>query len=192
MTLKEKFKAAKEYVGKLIQTHAVMMLFGMMVYLPIGVETPTRRTVTLIIGVITMLFYYYLIDLFIWDKGAQDAIRVRSGTQPTFVLKGFLAGLLAAIPDFILGLLHCIFYINREYKGFGSLNTVFTLITRTWEGAFTGFERAVFGTGASASDTSFVWFYLITPFIAAAFAEFSYYCGTKEFTIIPRPKKVQK
>ena len=192
MTFKEKLSEAKNLIGKLIQTHAVMMIFGMMVYLPIGVETPTRRTITLIIGIITMLFYYYLIDLFMWDVGAKDALQVNAGTKPSFNAKGLVAGLFAAIPDFILGLLHCIFYINREYKGFSSLNTIFTLITRTWEGAFTGFERALFGTGASASDTSFVWFYLITPFIAAAFAGFSYYCGTKEFTIIPRPKKVQK
>lgn len=192
MTFKEKFTEAKPHVGKLIQTHAVMMLFGMMVYLPIGIETPTRRTFTLIIGIITMLFYYYLIDLYMWDVGARDALKVNAGTQPSFITKGLFAGLIAAIPDLILGILHSVFYINRSYKGFESLNTIFTLITRTWEGAFTGFERAVFGTGASASETSFVWFYVMTPFIAAAFAGFSYFCGTKEFTIIPRPKKSKK
>lgn len=192
MTFKEKISEAKQHVGKLIQTHAVMMIFGMMVYLPIGIETPTRRTISLLIGIVTMLFYYYLIDLYLWDVGAKDALRVKAGSQPDFKSKGLWAGLIAAIPDLILGILHAVFYLNRSYKGFNSLNTIFTLITRTWEGAFTGFERAVFGTGASASETSFVWFYVITPFIAAAFAGLSYYCGTKEFTIIPRPKRAKK
>lgn len=192
MTLKEKIAASKPYIGKLMQTHAVMMIFGMMVYLPVGIDTPTRKYASLLIGIVTIAFYYYLIDLFMWDVGAKDAVRVRAGSQSPYALKGFVAGLFAAIPDLILGVLHCIFYVNREYEGFQSLNTVFTLITRTWEGAFCGFERAVFGSVESASISSFVWFYAMTPFIAAAFAGFSYYCGTKEFTVIPRPKKPQQ
>ena len=43
-------------VWKLIQTHIVMMIFGVMVYLPVGVETKSRQILTLIFSIFTIIF----------------------------------------------------------------------------------------------------------------------------------------
>lgn len=174
-------------VWKLIQTHIVMMIFGVMVYLPVGVETKSRQILTLIFSIFTIIFYYYLIDLYMWDVGARDAVSARgAGTKPS-PLKGFVAGFFAAIPDLVLGILFLVFNTLREFSeantGYNVANLVFALITQTWEGMFMGVKMALIGKSGGA------WFYLVTPFIAAAFAGFSYICGTVEFTIIPRPKK---
>lgn len=182
MKFKEFMSEIRPDIGKLVQTHVLMMIFGIMVYLPIGVETDNRRLITFLVSILTVSFYYYLIDLYMWDVGAKDGIRVRAESAAPRVWRGFAAGLFAAIPDLILGIFYVIFYFYRSYSPTSALlNYIFTLVTRTWEGMFFGFSQSVFGP-------SFVWFYLITPFIAAAFAVISYYCGTKEFTIIPRPK----
>lgn len=171
-------------VWKLIQTHIVMMIFGVMVYLPVGVETKSRQILTLIFSIFTIIYYYYLIDLYMWDVGARDAVSARgAGTKPS-PLKGFVAGLFAAIPDLVLGIAFFVLNHFREYSdGLSAANGVFALITQTWEGMFMGVKMALIGKSGGA------WFYLVTPFIAAAFAGFSYICGTVEFTIIPRPKK---
>ncbi len=171
-------------VWKLIQTHIVMMIFGVMVYLPVGVENESRKALTLIFSICTIIFYYYLIDLYMWDIGAKDAICAKGAGEKPNLLKGYVTGLFAAVPDFILGLAFFIINHYREYSdGLAAANGVFALITQTWEGMFMGVKMALIGTSGGA------WFYLITPFAAAAFAGFSYFCGTKEFTLIPRPKK---
>ena len=171
-------------VWKLIQTHIVMMIFGVMVYLPVGVETENRRILTLIFSLLTAVFYYYLIDLYMWDVGARDAVSARGADTKPNSLKGFVAGLFAAIPDFILGLAFFIINHYREYSdGLAAANGILALITQTWEGMFMGIKMSLIGKTGGA------WFYLVTPFVAAAFAGFSYICGTREFTVIPRPKK---
>lgn len=202
MKIKEFMSETRHDVWKLIQTHVVMMIFGVMVYMPIGIESDKRRLLSFVFGLLTAIFYYYLIDLYMWDIGAKDAIRVKSGTLPNRPWKGFVTGLFAAIPDLVLGILFCIFHALREYgAGYGLANYIFTLATRTWEGMFVGLEMSIFGTvtqvvseGVTQTlvDVSFGGAYIITPFIAAAFAGFSYYCGTKEFTVIPRPRKKAK
>ena len=171
-------------VWKLIQTHIIMMIFGLMVYLPVGVETPTKRTLTLIFSICTIIFYYYLIDLYMWDVGAKDSISAKGNGENPILVKGFVTELFAAVPDFVFGLLYFIFNYFREYStAMTSLNTVFSMLSQTWEAMFFGIKMVIFGGNSGG------WFYLLTPFIAAAFAGISYYCGTKEFTLIPRPKK---
>ena len=136
-------------VWKLIQTHIVMMIFGVMVYLPVGVETKSRQILTLIFSIFTIIFYYYLIDLYMWDVGARDAVSARgAGTKPS-PLKGFVAGLFAAIPDLVLGILFLVFNTLREFSeantGYNVANLVFALITQTWEGMFMGVRAAARG-----------------------------------------------
>ena len=174
-------------VWKLIQTHIVMLIFGVMVYLPVGAETESRRILTVVFSILTVIFYYYLIDLYMWDVGARDAVSARgAGTKPN-IFKGFIAGLFAAIPDMVLGIAFFIINHYREYSdGLSAANGVFALITQTWEGMFMGIKMSLIGKSGGA------WFYLVTPIIAAALAGFSYFCGTKEFTVIPRPKKAKE
>lgn len=166
-------------IGKLVVTHFIMAIFGLMVYLPIGAQTEKTKIISLAFGVLTLVFYYYLIDLHMWNIGAKDRIRTRANNEPFSAWKGFITGLYAAIPDFVLGVLYVVFWCYRSYKWAANPCYIFSLLTGTWEGMFLGIK---------ASIVDFPWFFLITPFIAAGFAGFSYFCGSKEFTLIRRPE----
>jgi hypothetical protein len=177
----------KQAMKKLWATHFVMCIFGLMTYLPFNTKIdengnkPAGWWLALFACIIAILFMWYIIDLFIWEVGAKDQIRGQeANTMNGF--KGFVLGLIVAIPDFILGALYTFFWYYQEYIWAKNPAFIISLITGTWESMFMGIK-------ATLLDNGFPFYFLITPFIPVIFTGISYLLGTKEKSFIPRPKR---
>ena len=90
---------------KLIVTHIAMSVFGLMLFLPTG-GSPMLGG---IFGVVSVIFYFFMINNDISKVGAEDAVKTRTvyledGTSvkksAAHPLKGFIIGAVSAIPDY--------------------------------------------------------------------------------------------
>ena len=171
---------------KLWATHFVMCIFGLMTYLPFNTEPDANGKVTagwwlaLFAGIVAILFLFYLIDLFIWEVGAKEQLSREADTMNG--KKGFIIGLIVAIPDIVLGILYMFFSYYSTYEWAQNPAYIISLITVTWESMFAGLKATIF-------KGVFPPYYLIVSFVPVLFTGFSYWMGTKQKAIIPRPKR---
>lgn len=175
------FSIYKKDIWKLFTTHFVMMLFGLMIYLPWNQNKEYGRILAVVGSAIAVLFYAYLIDLHLWETGARDYINSSSRGTKMNLWTGVLLGLITEIPSFILGALLNFFVMYHTYEWAVNACYITELITKTWEAPFMGFQRILF--------PDFYWYFLMTPFIPVIFSGVSYLLGAKNIVIIPRPKK---
>lgn len=181
MNVKAFLSKYKKDIGKLFTTHFIIAVFGLMVYLPWDQTKDYGKTLAIISSVVAILFYYYLIDLQIWDRGALDKLNSDSRKEPLNLMTGLFLGLIAAIPSFVFGIIYNILWQYQTYEWAANPAYIFSLITGTWEGAFLGIKVVAL--------PNFPYFFLMTPFIPVLFTMISYILGAKNIVIIPRPKK---
>ena len=176
----------KTAMKKMWATHFVMCIFGLMTYLPFNTQPDANGNkqagwwLALFAGIVAILFMWYLIDLFIWEVGAKEQLSREANTMNG--KKGFLIGLFVAIPDIVLGMLYIFFSYYSTYKWAQNPAYIISLVTVTWESMFAGLKATVF-------SGFFPPYYLIVSFVPVIFTGISYWLGTKQKAIIPRPKR---
>lgn len=180
------FKDNKKHLWKLLTTHFVMAIFGLMVTLPWGM-TQLGNTMVLICGILTVLFYTYLIDLHIWDVGATDYLNSSSRGTKLDVLRGFKLGLIASIPSFIFASLLVFFSYYQTYEWAVNGHIIMKYITKTWDAMFLGLQTTILPD--ASYEQTYAWFYLIAPIYPIIVTGLSYILGTKNIAVIPRPKR---
>lgn len=180
------FKDNKKNIFKLLTTHFVMCIFGLMVTMPWGM-TKLGNIMVVVCSIFSILFYAYLIDLHIWDVGATDALNAASRGTKLDKLKGLKLALIVSIPTIIISGLLVFFSYYQTYEWAVNGHIILKYIEKTWDSMFLGIQSAFIPD--ADYPILFSWFYLLTPLYTMLVTGLSYYLGTKNIVIIPRPKR---
>ena len=180
MRLKNFFRENGYVAVKLIVVHIAMSIFGLAVSLPFN-TTPkgskTQHFLALILGIFSIIFYFFMIYGQMWEVGAKDELKIVNGKKKAYMGKGFLIGLVAAIPDFILCFGYVIFWFFQSYEWAVNLNFFFNFGTVFWEGMFYAIKAVVFNKGP--------YMFIFVPFVTVLFAGVSYIFGMKNIRLMP-------
>ncbi len=167
---------------KLIVTHIAMSVFGLMLYLPTG-GSPMLGG---IFGIVSVIFYFFMINNDISKIGAEDAVKTKTvyledGTavkkSAAHPAKGFIIGAVSAIPDFVVCGLYLFFWYFQGYEWAKSASVIFMFVGVLWEGVFMGLTSFATGSGPIV--------FACIPFIITIFAGISYILGSKNINLIP-------
>ena len=190
--MKNFFTENARIIGKLIRTHLVMTIFGLMVFIPFNLDNGSMQVFLLIGSIVAVLLYLFLIDVDMWYLGAEDAIKSRATGKKPSAAKGFLIGLTAQLPSVILGILYSVFsMLYAYYMAYPSGDTfaggkiVTWLLTFIWDGMYLGIERILLGGTVPL-------FYLLIPLLPISFTGLTYYLGTKESKFLKPPEKEKR
>ena len=173
MKIKKFFQDYCYTAVKLIVTHIAMSVFGLMLYIPTG-GNPLLGG---IFGIVSVIFYFFMINNDISKIGAQDAVRTRGGKSAAHPAKGFIIGAISAIPDFIICGLYLFFWYFQGYEWAKSASVIFMFTGVLWEGVFMGLTSFVEKSGPIV--------FACIPFIITIFAGVSYVLGMNNINLIP-------
>lgn len=183
----------KKIIGKLIRTHAVMAIFGIMVFIPFNRDSITLKYIMLAGSIISTLLFLFLIDVDMWYLGAEDRIRVDSGKIKCSPVKGLLLGLIAEIPSLVFGILYAVISVvwtyYQSYPAGDALSVVRVIlwgICNLWNGMYNGILQFSFGT------TTIALCHLVTPFIPILFTWLTYTLGFKGSNFLKPPAREKK
>ena len=93
-------------IVKLAVNQIAMTIFGLL----LSAATVTNPTLLLATGILSVLFYCYLLYTSAWDIGARDKIKVDGGRMASIPLKGIYLALAANTLNILLALLAIIGY----------------------------------------------------------------------------------
>jgi len=186
------FKANRKMIFKLMLTHLVITVFGLMVFIPFNLDNQSMRAFLVIGSVFAIVLYMFLIDVDMWYFGAEDKLRVDAGREKRSPFKGFLIGLIAELPSIILGIVYAVISMLYAYyqaypsgPSFGAAKAILWVITFLWNGMYLGIERITFGGGVPL-------FYLLIPLLPASFAGLTYWLGLNGSPFLKPPAREKK
>lgn len=125
------------------------------------------------LGLICVLIYFGLVYSTAWREGNRDPNRVKYGHIKKFMAKGFVAGLIASIPYFIITTLFVISRASAE----STFGTVMNIIYR-----FVNIQYVVFGDGFLKYPICCFALLLVLPVAA----ELGYLAGYRNLIIITK------
>lgn len=176
-------------IGKLIRTHLVMTLFGLMVFIPFNLDDASMRAFLLIGSVAAIILFLFLIDVDMWYIGAEDKLRVDAGRMKATPMKGFVLGFLAELPSIVLGVAYAVISMLYAYyqaypsgQSLGAAKLILWVINFLWNGMYLGLERLCFGGGVPL-------FYLLIPLLPILFSGITYFLGLIGSPLLKPPAK---
>ena len=186
------FKANRKAILKLMLTHLVVTIFGLMVFIPFNLDDKSMQAFLVIGGVFAVGLYMFLIDVDMWYLGAEDKLRVDAGKQSRSPAKGLLIGLVAEIPSFVIGAIFVISYYLYRYYGayesgafFASAEAITIAVNLLWNGMYHGISTVIFGGW-------FSWFYLFIPLLPVSFAGLTCWLGLNGSAFLKPPAREKK
>ena len=172
MKIKKFFQDYGYTAVKLIVTHVAMSIFGLMLYLPTGGSDFLGG----IFGIVSVIFYFFMINNDISKIGAEDAVKKRGNKTAAHPANGFIIGAISAIPDMVICWVGLFFWYFREYEWAKATAHILSAIVTLWEGMFMGLK--------CLHISDYILFAAI-PFIIILFAGISYILGSKNINLIP-------
>ncbi len=168
-----------------------IMIFSIFLYMPIGLveDEQVFTTMRLIASIGSMIFYFVLIYTMMWEMGAKDKLKIDGGRLEPQPQKGFILGLCAYVPNFVLGLVATIFAaLCVGGLGVDIQNTfaIIFLITGLHGSMYLGTIQMFNPLPVVGDEVNYTNYliqsilYIIIPLLSVAVAHFSYYLGTKE------------
>ncbi|MCQ2770168.1 MAG: hypothetical protein MJ236_00005, partial [Clostridia bacterium] len=164
--MKQLLQDNKSIIGKLLRTHIVMAIFGVMVYIPFSSDNVTLRIVMYACGVLAVLLYLFLIDVDMWYLGAEHRLKVDAGREKKFAAKGILIALIAEIPTIVLGIIYAVISMLYTYyqaypagPGLGAARVIIWTVVMLWNGMYNGIQVMIFGSPTIAL------FHLLIPIL---------------------------
>ena len=137
--MKEFWSENSKIIGKLILNQFGATFFGLMIVAAASAAKDQKAWLMLFASVFATLFYLFLIYNVIWERGGQDRIRVDGGRAPRKPLTGLWIGLIANIPNILLGVLVCAVYPFQETQMWaGNLSVICRALVLLWEGMYAG------------------------------------------------------
>ena len=167
-------------------------IFSLMLYVACGLteEDALFSRLRTAVSVFSILFFFVLLYYIAWEEGAKDKIRIDGGRISPRPYRGFLNGLLANIPNVILGAITLVLsvfcYSGAEWSRAGfSLMYLFT----SWHAAmYMGIiQTACYGFAVPNTEVPDYGKYLVMsimflviPLFSALVTHFGYHLGSKE------------
>lgn len=144
-------------------------------------------------SLLAIAFYLYIQYTAVWDIAAKDKLAIDAGRKEADTLIGLKAGLLANIPNFIIGGICLIFKcvaVFFDALWADKIAWIFNIIERLWHGMYAGIfvtvQTAVKGEAASAL---YMVIYLLATIPAILTCFVAYRMGLKGKRVFPEKKK---
>jgi hypothetical protein len=171
-------------------------IFSLVLYTAVGmIDSDVKTTIKIVISVFAILFYVFLLYNVMWENGAKDIIKIEAGRMEKRAAKGFLMGLAANIPNFIVAGI-CTFsqamFMANSVEAYKTVGAVFNLIMRLFMSMYIGVLQGIFAPFESNTDLFFLLQsagFLLFPFVAILAAHFGYRMGLKNKKLFSFGKK---
>lgn len=179
-----------------------IMIFSLLLYFaidPFGDEA-LAKSLNIFISVFSVCFYLVLIYYVIWDIGAKDKIRIDGGRMERSKNKGLVMGLIANIPNFLLGFLTVLFlliFMATNNDGVYTAFLIFQMITRFNAAMYLGFIIEIVPPIAPTGNISYMEFliesilFMVLPIISPLVTHFAYRMGEQDKKIFAIRKNKQ-
>lgn len=152
---------------KMFVHQCVIGLFGNV--LALFTASVNSTPLTIAIGLFSILFYFFLIYMLIWEVGSKDSTTINSGRTRYLPTTGMFIALGAAIPNLFLALLHsvCLPFANSSeiLSGFCGISRIVMLFI---EGMFTGIMSVIKIGGVAINNYWWTYFIIALPVIPVA------------------------
>ncbi len=168
-------------IVKLAVNQIAMTIFGLL----LSAATFSNDTLKLVTGIISILFYFYLLYTAAWDIGARDKIKIDGGRMKKSKFKGFYLGLFANSVNFLLLFISITcFYLANHLELQWAANT--TAISGLIAWLINGMYIAVISF-ANVETFNFellkLYLLLIAVLSSVALTQFGYTSGVKNYRI---------
>ena len=178
---------------RLYVNHLGIMIFSMLLYSAVGEGIIDNKNLSsalsIFISIFSICFYLALVYYVVWEIGAKDKIRIDGGRMERCKNKGFLMGLFANIPNFVLGavtlILLLIFFATKS-DGVYAAFLIFNMITRFHASMYLGFITGIVPGNATADTIDYTEFLietillLIIPIISPMVTNLAYRLGEED------------
>ena len=150
---------------------------------------------SLVVGVLSVLFYLFLLYTMTWEIGAKDRISVDVGKKPYRPYMGFLLSLIANIPNFVItaiSLLSIGLYLLGAGEGFYSAFVILNFIFRLFLGPYLGVIQWMTESFSLSVEVRYFVdnaLFFVLPTITVLIAHFAFTMGINEKTIFSTYKK---
>ena len=137
--MKDFWNENKKIIGKLILNQFGAAFFGLMLVLAASAAESIKVQLELLVSIFAILFYLFLLYNVLWQKGAEDSIRIDGGRQKYMPLKGLYISLIANIPNFIIAIL---ILVSNPFSSTqlwaGNMNFISRIASLIWEAMYAG------------------------------------------------------
>ncbi len=167
------YKNNSDSIVKLFVNQLGMTIFGHLLF-----AATFKTDLKIATGLLSALFYLYLVYCTGWEIGAKDKIKVDGGRMDRCDYKGMLLGVAANSLYIILSFINIFFYFLSFWEWASGISatayTVSTLLNGMYASFFTLFEAHIHK------------FIVLAAFVlpAIAVSGLSYYAGSKNFRIL--------
>ena len=147
---------------KMFVNQCVVGLFGNV--LALFTSSIKSTPVTIAIGAFSILFYFFLIYMLIWEVGSKDSISIDGGRMKYNPLTGLYIALGAAIPNLILAAAHAICFpfanTNEILSGICAISRIVMLFV---SGMYTGIMSVIKIGGVPLNNVWWAYFVITAP-----------------------------
>ena len=154
----------------------------------LGLAVPSENMQLLFwTSIFSVGFTLYLNHTVVWEEGAKSRIRVDAGRERYNPLTGLWIGIIASLPNIILGVLTAVGFFLGNPEGFlgwsfaAKLSDITGAIAFLWQGMYIGIIRYIFPT------STYIYLAVPIPVILGCFA--SYWMGLRQWRLIKQKKK---
>ncbi|MBQ7821443.1 MAG: hypothetical protein IJ391_04080 [Clostridia bacterium] len=169
-------KENADNIVKLAVNQIAMTIFGLL----LSAATVTNKTLLLVTGILSILFYMYLLYTSAWDIGAHDKIRIDGGRLKRMPLKGLYLSLAANSVNILLALIAIIcYYLGVQFGFEWAAGTMAVCYNISW--LLNGMYNAVLSF-ISVGQLKF-WLMLAAVIPALVFTELAYLAGSNNYRI---------
>ncbi|MBE6531636.1 MAG: hypothetical protein E7679_06105 [Ruminococcaceae bacterium] len=161
---------------KMFVNQFAISIFGAM--LSMATSAAANNTLSIVVSVISILFYLFLIYTVAWEVGAKDRISVDIGKKKYRPHTGLLVSLVANIPNFLIAIVFTAFSPFKATNTVaGGVCVVTSVLTLLLEGMYLGVTTSI-SIGAKLLNT-FWWSYFLIILPAMMVSWVGYYLGFK-------------
>ena len=171
---------------KLFVTQCVIGLFGNI--LALFSASMNSMPITIAASVFSILFYYFLVYITVWEIGSKDLPAIEAGRTKRSDLTGLWIGLGAGIPNIALAIIHalCLPFANSS-KLLSGICGVSRIATLFIHGMYTS-VMSIIKIGDNALNTQWwTYFVICIPAILVAWGSYSLGCRDIHFTKLLLP-----
>ena len=172
-----------------------IMIFSMLLYTTVRSFSNEllSSTLSIVVSIFSIIFYLVLIYYIVWEIGAKDKIRIDGGRAKRFKNKGLYMGLIANVPNFVLGFLTTLFliiYMTVQNDGVYAAFLISNTITRFHSAMYLGFITAIVPGATLGENIDLTEFlieailFTVIPLISPMITHLAYRLGEQDKKIL--------
>lgn len=185
------FKENSYDIVRLYVNQLGIMIFSLLLYTAVGSFSNETLSfwLSVFVSVFSVAFYLVLVYYVVWEIGAKDKIRIDGGRMERFKNKGLFLGLIANVPNFVLGFLTTVFLVIFMITNSDGVYAAFLIgntITRFHASMYLGFITAVVSGATAGTNIDYTEFlieailFTIIPLISPFMTHLAYRLGEQD------------